>query len=120
MLAFLAVGAVSSIAYLAVMSAGRGWLGLSITISAFFAFCMGTAISYLGNTLFTFRSKVNGGTLARFLSVVVAGLVVNQAIAYGLNEVGVHYFFIALTVFVVVPVINFIGHSIFTYRGKRQ
>jgi putative flippase GtrA len=119
MFAFLGVGAISSAGYLAVMSIGQEWLRLPISTSAFLAFCTGTAISYLGNTLFTFRSQVNGVTVARFLIVVIAGLIINQSIAYGLDQAGVHYVFIALTVFVVVPAINFIGHSVFTYRGKR-
>jgi putative flippase GtrA len=115
-LSFLGVGLVSSVGYLATMSAGLEWLGFSVLTSAFLAFCTGTAVSYLGNTLFTFRAPMNRGSLARFFVVVLIGLGLNQAIAYGLSHIGAHYVLIAATVFLVVPVINFVGHSVFTYR----
>ncbi|MBD2750020.1 GtrA family protein [Microvirga sp. BT688] len=113
---FVAVGLVSSASYLATMSMSIEWLGLSVLTSAFFAFCVGTTISYLGNTLFTFRAPMSRGNFAKFLLVVLVGLGVNQTIAYGLNHIGAHYLVIAATVFIVVPIINFIGHSLFTYR----
>jgi putative flippase GtrA len=118
-ISFLVIGVVSSAAYLATMSVCVDFLNISAVFSAFAAFWVGTIISYLGNTLFTFQSAVTKGTMLRFLSVVLLGLGVNQAIAYCLSQAGVHYVVIALTVFVLVPVVNFIGHSAFTYREGR-
>jgi putative flippase GtrA len=116
-ISFGGIGLVSSAGYLLAMSASVEWLGLPVLTSAFIAFCIGTIISYIGNTLFTFRAPVSRSGFARFLVVVVVGMGINQAIAYGLDQFGVHYTVIAITVFIVVPVINFAGHSLFTYRG---
>lgn len=60
------------------------------------------------------------GTFLRFLTIVVLGMGLNQAIAYSLDRTGVHYVFIALTVFIVIPVFNFLGHIAFTYRENGQ
>lgn len=116
---FFIVGAISSLGYLAAMSLSIEQFGLSVFASALIAFLVGTCISYVGNTLLTFRAKVNRKNLLRFLLVVLLGLALNQTIAYGLSVLGAHYFLIALTVFVLVPIINFLGHTVFTYREKQ-
>jgi putative flippase GtrA len=118
LLLFGGVGLISSLGYFASMSICIEVLRFPVFGAAFVAFCIGTLISYLGNTVLTFRGSLNSATLARFLIVVLVGMAVNQAIAAGLDTIGVHYVFIALTVFVVVPVFNFIGHSLFTYRER--
>ncbi|MFC1458345.1 GtrA family protein [Microvirga arabica] len=118
LLLFGGVGLLSSLGYFASMSICIEVLRFSVFGAAFVAFCIGTLISYLGNTLLTFRGSLNSATLARFLVVVMTGMVVNQVIAFGLNAIGAHYVFIALTVFAVVPIFNFIGHSLFTYRER--
>jgi len=99
------------------MSISIDWLGLTILTSALIAFCTGTIISYIGNTLVTFRVPMSRTSFIKFSVVVLIGLGINQAIAYGLSQLGAHYILIAITVFIVVPIINFAGHSLFTYRG---
>jgi len=116
---FAIIGLVSSAAYLGTMSLSVDVLRLSVAVAAFLAFCVGTMISYLGNTLLTFRATMTGVVLGRFLLVVLIGMVLNQIIALLLNSASVHYVLIAATVFVVVPAFNFIGHTLFTYRVSR-
>lgn len=118
LLSFIGVGVGSSACYLATLSILTDMLSYSVFVSAFFAFCVGTLVSYLGNTFLTFRAAASGSSFMKFLAVVLLGLGFNQVIAYGLGKMGVHYVFIALAVFIVVPAVNFIGHSVFTYREK--
>lgn len=115
---FLGVGIVSSLVYLATMSAAVELFGLSVPVAALLAFLTGTAVSYAGNTWLTFQAKSDAGTLTRFLIVVGIGMGLNQIIAYGLDRLGAHYLAIWLTVFIVIPAINFVGHSLFTYRER--
>jgi putative flippase GtrA len=116
LLSFGGVGLGSSLGYFLAMSVCVDVIFLPVVVAAFVAFCVGTLISYIGNTFLTFRASHNLSTFARFLVVVFAGLLVNQAIAYSLDRAGVHYTWISLVVFIVVPLVNFIGHSLFTYR----
>jgi putative flippase GtrA len=116
---FAAIGLVSSASYLGAMSLSVEFLHLSVAVAAFLAFCAGTAISYLGNTLLTFRAPMTGNVLGRLLLIVLMGMVRNQVTAFLVNSAGVHYVLIAATVFVVVPAFSFIGHSLFTYRAPR-
>ncbi len=58
-------------------------------------------------------------TFMRFTAVVLVGMALNQTIAYILDRLGAHYLLIALAVFLIVPLINFVGHSLFTYRAGR-
>jgi putative flippase GtrA len=118
-LSFAAVGLVSSGGYVATLTVGVEKLAFPVVVSAFLAFCVGTLVSYIGNTLLTFRASMGGSTLWRFLSVVTIGMALNQAIAYALDRMGAHYLFVALTVFVIIPAFNFAAHSAFTYRLDR-
>jgi putative flippase GtrA len=118
-LSFGAVGVLSSAGYVVTLSLGVEKLGFSVLVSALLAFGVGTLISYVGNTLVTFRMTLAGSTAWRFLAVVGIGMVLNQAIAFGLDRLGAHYLVIAAAVFVVIPAFNFVAHSAFTYRTER-
>jgi putative flippase GtrA len=116
---FVAVGLISSIAYAATMALCIERFEWSILAAALAAFCTGTLVSYAGNSLLTFAQPMTPATFARFTVVVLLGLALNQAIAYSLDRLGAHYLLIAMAVFLIVPVANFIGHSLFTYRASR-
>ncbi|HEV2602665.1 MAG TPA: GtrA family protein [Microvirga sp.] len=116
---FLAVGLVSSASYAATLTLGIERLGWSVLAAAFAAFCVGTVVSYGGNTLLTFAQPMTKATFVRFIAVVLVGMALNQVIAYALDRLGAHYLLIALAVFLIVPLVNFVGHSLFTYREGR-
>lgn len=116
---FLAVGIASSLAYLAVLSAAVELGGLSVVPAAFLGFVAGTAVSYAGNTLLTFKAKSDTGTFTRFMIVVLVGMALNQALAFVLDRLGAHYVVVWLAVFTLIPAINYVGHSLFTYRERK-
>lgn len=113
---FGVVGVVSSLFYVLTMAAMVDGLGTSATLGAFAAFLVGTAISYAGNTVWSFEARASAGNAGRFLAVTLVGLGLNMLIAWGLEAAGFHYLLIALVILVVVPVFNFIGHHSWTYR----
>jgi putative flippase GtrA len=113
--AFLVVGLASCAAYFAVLSISIEIARLGTLVSAFAAFLAGSVVSYVGNTLLTFTAEMTSRTAIRFGAVVLLGLGANQAIAYGLDRIGVHYLLIGLVIYAVVPLLNFAAHHFFTY-----
>ena len=111
------VGVVSSLFYVATMAALVEGLRTSATVGAIGAFCIGTAVSYIGNTVWSFEAQWNASSARKFIVVTLVGLVLNVALAYALETVGLHYLLISLVILVIVPAFNFIGHNFWTYRN---
>ncbi|MCP8936947.1 GtrA family protein [Alsobacter sp. SYSU M60028] len=115
-LRFGVVGVVSSFFYVGTMAACVDGFGTSATLGAVAAFLVGTAISYVGNTLWSFGAQASPGNAGRFLVVTLAGLGLNLALAWTLETAGLHYLVIALVILMIVPVFNFVCHNAWTYR----
>ena len=116
---FCVVGAVSAAAYVAAMSMAVEWLEWSATAGSVLAFAVGTIVSYLGNALWTFRTRPTSANLGRFLVVIGVGLVLNTSLAWLLDRLGLHYLLISLAVLIVVPAWNFAGHARWTFAAGR-
>ena len=65
------------------------------------AFVIATAVSFVGNALWSFGARPTPGKAAWFFAINTIGLFLNMLIA--------------LTVLVVVPMFNFAGHRLFTF-----
>lgn len=113
---FLAVGAVSAAAYLGTLEAVVRLLGSGAVTGAALAFVAGTAVSYLGNAVFTFQRPLSARTAWRFAAVTLAGFALNLAIAWLLERAGTHHLLIGLVILAIVPAFNFAGHRLFTFR----
>jgi putative flippase GtrA len=113
---FLMVGGGAFLAYIATQALIIEVAGSGIIIGTVVAFAVGTLVSYVGNTLWSFDSRPTTENLLRFVGVTLFGLALNVTIAAALNEWGVHYVVIAAFIFTVVPVINFVGHRYFSFR----
>lgn len=116
-LRFLVVGIVSSLGYVVTMAVCVGSLGWRPTGGAVAAFAAGTLVSYLGNTCWTFGAAPTPRNLVRFSIVVAVGLLLNVAIAWSLEQLGLHHLIISLAVLTVVPIFNFVGHRFWTYAA---
>lgn len=115
---FIAFGVVSSAAYLATIAACVDWAGLPVVLSAVAAFCVGTLVSYVLNTRFTYGDRPTLANFKRFTLVVAAGFCLNVAITWIFARLGVHYIVSSLVVFTVVPAFNYLAHSRFTYGAE--
>jgi putative flippase GtrA len=114
---FALVGMVSTSTYFLVFAGVINLGGSGAGLAASLAFAASTIVSYLGNAVWAFRSVVSVATSTRFLTIVGATFLVNLAVAVGLEAAGAHYLLIFAAEVVVLAGLNFLGHSIWTFRG---
>ena len=89
-------------------------------VAAFFAFVIGTAVSFLGNALWSFEARPTADRALMFFAINTTGLGLNMLIAWLMERAGIHYLLISLTVLIVVPMFNFAGHRVFTFGGRAK
>lgn len=116
---FLVVGLAAAATYVGVMALVVDLLGQSILLGAFCAFVVATAVSYVGNALWSFGAALTASTAVKFWSITTIGLCLNLALAWVLERMGAHYLIVSLVILVVVPLFNFAGHRLVTFGGKR-
>jgi putative flippase GtrA len=85
-------------------------------LGAFVGFILGTSVSYVGNSLFVFRARLSSKGATRFWIVTLIGLGFNLTIAYWLERFGVRPLWTAIAIFATVPLLNYLGHRIWTFR----
>jgi putative flippase GtrA len=112
---FFMVGGIAAIAYVAVMAIVVDGFGGRVLLGAFLAFVLATLVSFVGNALWSFGSRLTPVKAAMFFAVNTVGLGLNMLIAWLLERAGVHYLLISLTVLFVVPLFNFAGHRLITF-----
>lgn len=113
---FVVIGVGTTAIYLGAMLGLVRFVGFSATAAAVTAFFIGGASSYVGNTLWGFGSKISARTGSRFALVTALGLALNAGIAWSMEHLGFHYVSIGVVTAVAIPIFNFAGHSLFTYR----
>ena len=80
------------------------------------AFVMAILFSYVINTSWSFSSSLHGKNLLRFVLVSIVGLILAVSIS-GLAEFyGLHYWLGIAGVICVVTPVNFLLHSLWTYK----
>jgi putative flippase GtrA len=112
---FVLVGLVAAVAYVAVMALVVSGLHGRVLLGAFCAFVFATAVSFVGNAIWSFEARPTAATAARFFMVNTVGLLLNMLIAWALERLGVHYLLISLAVLIIVPLFNFAGHRFVTF-----
>lgn len=117
---FCVVGAFSVGTYVAVMSLMVAVLGTSIVIGSIFAFIIGTSVSYAGNALWSFDATPSPRNATRFLVITSIGLLLNMAIAWVGERMGLDHLLVSAIVIIVVPTFNFIGHRLVTFARTRH
>lgn len=115
---FLTVGVFAAIVYVGVMALMIDGFGTGVLVAAFFAFVIGTAVSFLGNALWSFEARPTADKAMMFFAINTTGLGLNMLIAWLMERAGIHYLLISLTVLVVVPLFNFAGHRLYTFSGR--
>lgn len=115
---FVLVGLVAAAIYVAIMALMIDGFGTTVLPAAFFAFVLGTAVSFLGNAMWSFGARPTPGKAVWFFAINTTGLCLNLLIAWLMERAGIHYLLISLTVLIVVPMFNFAGHRLITFAGK--
>lgn len=80
------------------------------------AFVAATLVSYIANTLWTFERRAHPRSLARFVFVSLAGLVLTLSLAGAAEAMGLPFYIGLAAVVSVVPVASFTLHKFWTYR----
>ncbi len=80
------------------------------------AFTAATLASYLANTLWTFGRRPHQRSLARFVGVSLAGLVLTVILSGSAEAMGLPFYVGLGAVVCVVPVASFVMHRRWTYR----
>ncbi len=119
-LRFLLIGGITAVCYIGTMALMVEVMSTSATVGAVVAFIVGTIVSYLGNSLYTFDAALGGLAMTRFVVVVLFGLISNVGIAWLLEGFGFHHLLISLVILVIVPVQNFVLHEMWTFRRNRD
>ncbi len=117
---FVTVGVFAAIVYVGIMALMIDGLRTGVLVATFFAFVIGTAVSFLGNALWSFEARPTADRAVMFFAINTTGLCLNMLIAWLMERAGIHYLLISLTVLIVVPMFNFAGHRVFTFGGRTK
>ena len=82
------------------------------------AFVIATLASYWLNSTWTFEVPPALGSLSRFVLVAVFGLIVTIGIASAIERAGYHYLVGIAAVVMIVPVLTFVLHRLWTFRAR--
>jgi len=110
------VGSVSAATYAAIQAGAIELAGIPVLPAALLAFAAGTMVSWIGNSLVTFRVSLAGRTAWRFIVVTGLGMGLNLGIVAAVETVGLHYGVGIVLVLCTVPAFNFLGHRLWTFR----
>lgn len=115
---FVVVGGCAFLAYTGALLLATHQYGTGQVYGVILAFMVGTLVSYAGNSRFVFYASPNAGNLIRFLLVTFAGLGLNVGLAYVLERGGSPPLLTASIIFAIVPIINYSGHQVWTFRKR--
>ena len=114
---FAVVGAGAFASYITVMTIAMDRFGADQVAGVFSGFIAGTFVSYFGNTLFSFGVRPTASNSVKFWIVTLVGLGLNLLLAFVCQHLGVPPLATALSIFIIVPVLNYLGHRFWTYAG---
>ena len=90
--------------------------GISPVAANGIAFVTATLVSYIANTLWSFKHKLHTHSLLRFMSVSLVGLLSTLGISAVAQVIGLAYYYGIAAIVIVVPGVSFLLHRAWTYR----
>jgi putative flippase GtrA len=84
------------------------------------AFVFANLVSYFPQGAYVFRRPLTSVQYGRFLCVSLVGLALVAAISTGLEVLGVHYLAGSAAVVLVLPIVTFGLHSLWTFRNRGE
>ena len=84
------------------------------------AFLFANLFSYFSQSAYAFRRPPTPAQYWRFLCVSLVGLALVAAISSGLEVLGVHYLAGIAAVVLVLPIVTFGLHSLWTFRNRGE
>ena len=84
------------------------------------AFLVANLFSYFSHSAYVFHEQPKPLQYGRFLCVSLVGLALVAAISSGLEVLGVHYLAGIAAVVLVLPIVTFGLHSLWTFRNRGE
>lgn len=92
------------------------WFQVAPPVSNGMAFLIANLFSYIINTKWSFSSSLGTLIFMRFLAVSLFGFIISVGIAAVVEYLGFGYQYGVALVVLVIPLVSFVFHSIWTYR----
>lgn len=113
---FLVMGVPVAAVYVAAMMFMTDVVGVNAAIASIVAFVAGGIVSYAGNTLWGFSSRISTRTGGRFAAVTILTFVLTIVVSAVMEHLRFNSFTIGVFTAVMGAGVNFIGHNLFTYN----
>ena len=113
---FLCIGLGATALHVAIATYLIGTLMLPIALGNAIAFVVANLFSYFSQSAYVFQRRPTSIQYWRFLTVSLVGLGFVVAISSALEALGVHYLVSIGVVVLVVPIVTFGVHSVWTFR----
>ncbi len=121
-LTFGVVGLAATVVHVSLALTLNARFAVGPIIANFAGYSCGFFVSYLGNSLLTFRRPaLHGQRLSRFLAASLGGLALNQAIVFPLVTLAHLPLKLALApAVVIVPIVSFAAARLWVFSGKDE
>ena len=115
---FALVGVAATACQVAVSLAAQRWLALGAIVASLVGYAAAVGVSYLGNSLFTFRRPaLHGPQFARFATISLTGLAINLATVWVCTHaLGWPLWLAMIPVVLVVPATTFVMSKFWAFR----
>jgi putative flippase GtrA len=116
--AFAIVGVVATACHYATALGAHHFVGLAPMNATFAGYVASVGVSYLGNSLFTFRRPaLHGPQFVRFAVISLAGLAMNQTIVFvATRRFGLPFYEALIPVVIIVPASTFLMSKFWAFR----
>jgi putative flippase GtrA len=113
---FLCIGLAATAVHVAIATHLIGTHMLPMALGNAIAFVVANLFSYFSQSAYVFQRPATSVQYWRFLIVSLVGLAFVVAISSGVEALGVHYLASIAVVVLVVPIVTFSVHSLWTFR----
>jgi putative flippase GtrA len=115
---FALVGVTATACQVAVSLAAQRWLALGAIVASLVGYAAAVGVSYLGNSLFTFRRPaLHGPQFARFATISLTGLAINLGTVWVCTHaLGWPLWLAMVPVVLVVPASTFVMSKFWAFR----
>ncbi len=117
-LSFLLVGGLAASAHYSIYIGLITGIDLRPVLATGAGFLVGTVISYLLNTRYTFEGEYTRETFIKFWAVTITGGAVNAGMVEGLVWGGLHFAISGIVAILAGAAFNFTGHKLWTFRDS--
>lgn len=117
---YIIVGGLGTAIHLTILALCVEWFGIDAVMGSIIGFVGALLVSYVLNHYWTFRSRRSHlSSLYRYVTVSLFGLGLNTGMMYALIHIlNIWYFAAQLSVILVVPLVNFLLNSYWTFSSK--